>query len=334
MLKHFLRPANTQEERDFERANVEAKRKRYLETNPMERFENDAPYRQKVTGIRDSLRKVNGLILDIGGNTAGEATILQQCGYHFVVGDINETALDISRKRLEKFHLKKPYYVALDAHNLPFQDESFSAVTIIEALHHLPSYPQALREIYRVLKPGGRLVSTEPNALDPLRRLSELRDRFRGTIEKSFYVSQLKSLCSEAGFERVDVHAVPRGKSIWKLAEVPLYRRPVARCHGWLSENYPRTFGSLLIEAQKSGCLLDEEVRADDFQRIIRSPVNYSSIVYDPRLNLWVETSGKRGFPDRDGIPVLIATDAVALQDPTGHSTSSLGSQNNHSELF
>jgi ubiquinone/menaquinone biosynthesis C-methylase UbiE len=323
MLKHLFRPANTLEERDFERANVEAKRKRYLETNPLERFESDPPYREKVTGIKDCLGKVNGLILDIGGNTAGEATILEQLGYQFVVGDINETALDISRERVEKFKLKKPYYVALDAHNLPFHDASFSAVTIIEALHHLRSYPQALGEIHRVLKPGGRLVSTEPNALDPLRRLSEIRDRFRGTIEKSFYVSQLKGLCSEAGFEHVDVRPVARGKSIWKLAEVPLYRRPVARFHGWLSENYPRTFGSLLIEAQKAGTLLDEEVTATDFERIMRSPTSHRAIQYDPKLNLWVEASGKLGFPNHNGIPVLISTDAVALEDLTAHSTRS-----------
>jgi SAM-dependent methyltransferase len=309
--RHVLRQVTVQEERDFERANVDAKRSRYLQTNPLDRFDNDPPYALKVSYVKNSLGPVRGLILDIGGNTAGEATILQQQGYHFVVGDINEVALNLSRERVEKFGLKQPHYIALDVHNLPFEDDSFSAVTVIEALHHFVDYDQALREIRRVLKPGGQLVSLEPNALDPLRRASEIRDRLRGTIEKSFRVGQLKVLCERNGFAEIRVRTVPTGRSNWKLREVPAYRRPIARCHGWLSETCPALFGSLLLQARKQGLLQDSEPAADQFQQILRSPLSRSKINYDRDKRLWMECDGKRGFPDLNGIPVLIAEDAV-----------------------
>jgi SAM-dependent methyltransferase len=315
MLKHLFKPVTVEEERDFERTNVGAKLQRYLQTNPLDRYEKDAAYHRKINYVGDALGKINGFVLDIGGNTAGEATILQQQGYHFVVGDINEIALDISRQRVEKFQLKKLHYVALDAHHLPFDDASFSAATIIEALHHLPSYPQALREILRVLKPGGRLVSLEPNALNPLRRLTELRDRFRGTIELSFHLKQLKSLCLDAGFEQADVRAVPTGRSDWKLAELPPYHRAFTRWHGTLSEKYPRMFGNLLLVARKSGSLVDKPVVPGDFEKIIRSPASNAPVAYDPRSGLWAETPGKLGFPDFHDIPRLIAADAVPLTE-------------------
>lgn len=124
-----------------------------------------------------------------------------------------------------KFGLRQPGYVALDVHALPFADESFGAVTVIEALHHFPDYARALSEIHRVLRPGGILYSYEPNALNPIRRLSEVRDRMRGTVETSFYSGQIARLCAAAGFRAVTVTAVPGAKSTWKMEEVPRYRR-------------------------------------------------------------------------------------------------------------
>jgi SAM-dependent methyltransferase len=212
----------------------------------------DPAYKEKVDLIKKHLGRPKGVILDIGGNVAGEAIVLQQSGLNLLVGDINEIALGISRERCMRFDLSKPRYVALDVHNIPIQEGSCSAVTVIEALHHFYSYPKALSEIRRILKPGGKFISLEPNGLNPIRRLSEVRDRFKGTIEKSFFCGQLNSLCSRAGFSRVRIQPVSFGKSCYKLHELPSYRRHIARMHGWLSQNYPSVFGNLLIEAYKA----------------------------------------------------------------------------------
>lgn len=49
---------------------------------------------------------------------------------------------------------------------LPFADQSFDLVTCTEVIEHLEHYRETLREIHRVLKPGGRVVLSTPNILN------------------------------------------------------------------------------------------------------------------------------------------------------------------------
>lgn len=51
------------------------------------------------------------------------------------------------------------------AERLPFEDSSFDAITCIDAINHLPNRPRVLEEWRRVLKPGGRLLFTDPIVL-------------------------------------------------------------------------------------------------------------------------------------------------------------------------
>lgn len=54
----------------------------------------------------------------------------------------------------------------LSNENLPFAKESFDLVTCTEVIEHLEHYRSTLRDIHRVLKPGGTLVLTTPNILN------------------------------------------------------------------------------------------------------------------------------------------------------------------------
>ena len=312
-LKHIFKPVTVEEERDFERENVRRKKDRYLEMNPMNRYRDDEFYHTKVNRVRMGIENgrdkfPDGWVLDIGGNTAGEATVLCQEGAKIIVGDINETALDISRQRVRKFELTEPKYVAMDVHHIPFVDNSIDCITVLEALHHFPDYDQALKEIYRVLKPGGVFYSQEPNGLNPLRRASEVRDRLRGTVEKSFFRSQLFRLCRRAGFEQISVEQEFGGRSSWKLEEVPIYRRWLARLHGVLQIKIPTIFGPHEIRAVKPG-----ELKADDpsveWKSLLRGPGGEGEVSYDSDAKQWMVEGKPGGYPDLNGIPVLIGAD-------------------------
>ncbi|PCJ87761.1 MAG: hypothetical protein COA57_04190 [Flavobacteriales bacterium] len=75
--------------------------------------------------------------------------------------DISDDLLEVARKKLPEVSFKID-----DAMNLSFADESFNGVYGSSILHHL-DMEKAIEEIYRVLKPEGRMVFAEPNMLNP-----------------------------------------------------------------------------------------------------------------------------------------------------------------------
>lgn len=78
------------------------------------------------------------------------------------------TATDLSEDLLEEAREKFPAgnFIRDDAMNMQFGNESFDVVIGSSILHHL-SLKKSAEEIYRVLKPGGRMVFAEPNMLNP-----------------------------------------------------------------------------------------------------------------------------------------------------------------------
>jgi len=90
---------------------------------------------------------------------------LAQMGFGVTCSDIN--ARDFSASEL-------PFRRADLSQVLPFDDASFDYVTCVEGLEHLENPFQAIRELARVLRPGGALVLSMPNYLTIERRLKFL----------------------------------------------------------------------------------------------------------------------------------------------------------------
>jgi demethylmenaquinone methyltransferase/2-methoxy-6-polyprenyl-1,4-benzoquinol methylase len=94
-----------------------------------------------------------------------------------VVTDINVAMLEEGRTRLLNAGLAGNIdYVLADAENLPFQDASFHCVTIGFGLRNVTDKDAALKSLYRVTKPGGRLLVLEFShaELGPLAPLYEI----------------------------------------------------------------------------------------------------------------------------------------------------------------
>ncbi|HKT50666.1 MAG TPA: methyltransferase domain-containing protein [Candidatus Angelobacter sp.] len=100
-------------------------------------------------------------VLDVACGT-GEpaisiASLLQGRGE--VVGvDISPAPLEIARQRARNRNLKNVQFEQCDAHRLSFPDRSFDRVTSRLGIMFFEDLPKALREMHRVLKPGGRVA--------------------------------------------------------------------------------------------------------------------------------------------------------------------------------
>jgi demethylmenaquinone methyltransferase/2-methoxy-6-polyprenyl-1,4-benzoquinol methylase len=105
------------------------------------------------------------IILDVAGGT-GDLTkaFAKKIGANgqVVLSDINEKMLAHGRERLENAGIfGNVVYVQADAENLPFPDNHFDCITMAFGLRNVTDKPAALRSLYRVLKPGGKLLVLE-----------------------------------------------------------------------------------------------------------------------------------------------------------------------------
>jgi SAM-dependent methyltransferase len=96
-------------------------------------------------------------VLEIGCGVGTDGAQFARAAADYTGVDLTEAAIDLARKRFEISRLPGRFQVA-DAENLDFADESFDIVYSHGVLHHTPDTARAVREVHRVLKPGGRAI--------------------------------------------------------------------------------------------------------------------------------------------------------------------------------
>jgi len=104
-------------------------------------------------------------VLDIAGGTgdlAAKFSKLVGADGKVILADINAAMLSVGRDRLiDKGALSNIDVVQADAQFLPFEDNSIDCITIAFGLRNVTDKAKALRSMYRVLKPGGRVLVLE-----------------------------------------------------------------------------------------------------------------------------------------------------------------------------
>lgn len=98
-------------------------------------------------------------VLDIGCGQGVHEKTLVLAGCDRIVGiDVNSDSLVCCRSGNQVGN-----YVQANGEMIPLKDESFDVVIMVEVIEHIDNQNSCLREIFRVLRPGGRLLVTAPN---------------------------------------------------------------------------------------------------------------------------------------------------------------------------
>ncbi|MCS7077670.1 MAG: bifunctional demethylmenaquinone methyltransferase/2-methoxy-6-polyprenyl-1,4-benzoquinol methylase UbiE [Bacteroidia bacterium] len=121
----------------------------------------DIKWRKRA--IKELCKENPKLILDVATGTADFAIAALKAQPEKVIGiDISEKMLDIGKKKIEAKALEKKIELMLgDSEKLPFQDNTFDAVTVAFGVRNFENLIQGLSDIQRVLKPNGTLVVLE-----------------------------------------------------------------------------------------------------------------------------------------------------------------------------
>jgi ubiquinone/menaquinone biosynthesis C-methylase UbiE len=185
------------------------------------------PYESCFTYSRHRLQKVlerllpergEGLrLLDVGCGTGHHLARLRQRG-------IDVTGLDGSEEMIAVARANNPGVTIRqgDVEALPFPSDGFDVVLCIEVLRYLPGLAGCLREMARVLKPGGLCLATATPVLNlnGYWLINRLAGRFGvqgfSKLRQAFYTSgRLRREFETAGFRQPRVHGVYLGPVNW-----------------------------------------------------------------------------------------------------------------------
>jgi len=172
--------------------------------------------------------------LEIAAGRAAHSLRLLRDGYRVIVSDVSPESVRWVKRTAEHFGIHgHGLFCVLDALHLPFADGTLDGIFLTASLHHLPDPAAALKEMRRVLRPGGvLLVGYEParwtyrvfaplwrrlKALlrrrDPARLVSQMDDETEG-----FTMSELRNLARGAGFTDITVSGVDFLEKIYEHA--------------------------------------------------------------------------------------------------------------------
>lgn len=175
-------------------------------------------YRRTVLGLElrriqraaiERLRLVPGQrVLDLGCGPGDGTVIITAAGATGIGLDYSQGMLGAARS--------EPTLAGRlcrgDAGLLPFRDASFDKVVCTNSFHHYPDHRAALKEIARILKPGGLLVLVDPRRDHPFGRLAiDLFEHLLFGLHevRIFSVAEWRGLLKAAGFADARVEVGP-----------------------------------------------------------------------------------------------------------------------------
>ncbi|GAA4963669.1 bifunctional demethylmenaquinone methyltransferase/2-methoxy-6-polyprenyl-1,4-benzoquinol methylase UbiE [Algibacter aquimarinus] len=196
----------------------------------------DIKWRKKVVNMVKAANP--DTVLDIATGTGDLAINLAETNATKIVGlDISSGMLEIGKEKIKKKDLDSKIEMILgDSENMPFEDNSFDAITVAFGVRNFETLGNGLKEIFRVLKPNGTFIILEtsvPNKTPYKQGYNFYTKNILPLIGKAFSKdrSAYKYLCESAS-------VFPYGEAL----------NNILREIGFINvEDFPQTFGVATI---------------------------------------------------------------------------------------
>lgn len=189
-------------------------------------------------------------VLELGCGAGSDLLRFAKAGVSITGIDLSPRSASLAKTRLRIYNCQGNVLIA-DVEQLPFKTDSFDLVYSWGVLHHTPDTEQAIREVYRVAKPGGEicimlyhrysLVTLQMYlmyglfAFKPLRSLKDiLAKHHESPGTKAYTVTEVRKMFSSFEKLRIDIQPTPYDLRYGKDRYLPRWiHKLVPKCLGW-----------------------------------------------------------------------------------------------------
>lgn len=183
----------------------------------MDHFDFIAPFYDQLAGPPDRARfqrllnlPCEGRLLDAGGGTARISSNLSDMIGQVVVNDLSYRMLKQARKTTA-------LPVRSFVEKLPFADQTFERILIVDALHHFKDQKQSLHELLRVLRNGGRLAIEEFDLNHTGVKLLALAEKIMGMRSRFLRPVEIREMIGVNGLSAEIEH--PNRYTAWIIVD-------------------------------------------------------------------------------------------------------------------
>jgi 2-polyprenyl-3-methyl-5-hydroxy-6-metoxy-1,4-benzoquinol methylase len=182
----------------------------------------------RVSTILSGLQLQPGMtIMDFGAASCWLSRWLTQMGLEVIALDVSATALKIGRALYERQPVigkrPAPRFLVSDGHRIDLPDATVDRILCMDTFHHLLNPEVVLREMSRVLKPGGIAGFTEPGPDHSKSPGAQYEMHNYKVLEDDIYIDQIWSWAKEVGFFRLRLGVFSPAPVLFSLSEFEDY---------------------------------------------------------------------------------------------------------------
>ena len=219
-------------------------------------------------------------VLDLGCNTGYGSNIIKNSCKEIIGVDVSEKAIKMAQ---DLYVNKGIEYKLIDGKQLPFSENSFDVVVSFQVIEHIIEHEEYLKEIQRVLVPGGKVIFTTPNRMI---RLYPGMKPWNDFHVKEYDSAELKTLL-DGFFNSIEILGL--------FGNDPLYTTELSRV-GQIRERARRKQDDSLNPVIKGAWLLALNLKASIKKRLAGQPEVFQG-KYSTK-DLYYKTSNLEGALD------------------------------------
>lgn len=229
-----------------------------LLAKPLSQIEDTPDVLNNFAHVLTGLQLLPGMtVLDFGAGSCWASRWLTQLGMAAIALDVSQTALKIGQALYARHPVfgerPRPRFLIFDGHRIALADASVDRILCLDTFHHLLNPDEVLREMSRVLKPGGSAGFSEPGPRHSRTAESQFEMRNFKVLEDDIDVREIWSSARQAGFERMNLAVYSPRPSLMSLPEFEDYLNGGAANQRFAEDTRAQMQGRRVFFLQKGG---------------------------------------------------------------------------------